>query len=192
MWRTLHHASCVVHCIMHHVAYTASCIMWRTLHHASCGVHSSCIPHASDGSGVCHPPPQVPAGAFVVYIGSHGDAGAAAADVVLPAAAYTEKSGTYVNTEGRAQTTNAAVVPPGQAKADWVIVRALSEVCACPARNICLRLRILGPLVTLLGIQGTLPAPGSRGRQFFCFALSMKHGLVRDSWLRNPAWCGDL
>ena len=71
---------------------------------------------------------QVPEGAFVVYIGSHGDAGAARADVVLPAAAYTEKGGTYVNTEGRAQTTHAAVVPPGQAQADWAVVRALSEV----------------------------------------------------------------
>ncbi|MGV8830752.1 MAG: NADH-quinone oxidoreductase subunit NuoG [Devosia sp.] len=64
--------------------------------------------------------------AFVVYIGTHGDAGAHRADVILPAATYTEKSGTYVNTEGRVQVTNRAVFPPGDAKEDWSIVRALS------------------------------------------------------------------
>src|SRR5262249_27160895 len=63
---------------------------------------------------------------FVVYQGSHGDAGAARADVVLPGAAYTEKSGTYVNTEGRAQLTRRATFPPGEAKEDWAILRALS------------------------------------------------------------------
>jgi NADH-quinone oxidoreductase subunit G len=65
--------------------------------------------------------------AFVVYQGHHGDAGAARADVVLPGAAYTEKSGTYVNTEGRVQRTQMAVFPPGEAKEDWKILRALSE-----------------------------------------------------------------
>jgi NADH-quinone oxidoreductase subunit G len=64
--------------------------------------------------------------AFVVYQGSHGDAGAERADVVLPGAAYTEKSGTYVNTEGRAQMASKAVFPPGDAKEDWAILRALS------------------------------------------------------------------
>ncbi len=65
--------------------------------------------------------------AFVVYQGSHGDAGAHRADVVLPGAAYTEKNATYVNTEGRAQQTKLAVFPPGEAKEDWRIIRALSE-----------------------------------------------------------------
>lgn len=64
----------------------------------------------------------------VVYIGSHGDAGAGVADVVLPGAAYTEKSVTYVNTEGRAQQTTKAVNPPGVAREDWKIIRALSEL----------------------------------------------------------------
>ncbi len=64
--------------------------------------------------------------AFVVYIGSHGDAGAHRADVILPGAAYTEKSATYVNTEGRVQMTNRAVFPPGEAKEDWSVIRALS------------------------------------------------------------------
>ena len=65
--------------------------------------------------------------AFVVYQGHHGDRGAHRADVVLPGAAYTEKSATYVNTEGRVQQTRLAVFPPGEAKEDWKILRALSE-----------------------------------------------------------------
>lgn len=65
--------------------------------------------------------------AFVIYQGHHGDRGAAAADVILPGAAYTEKSGTYVNVEGRVQRGLQAVSPPGEAKEDWKIIRALSE-----------------------------------------------------------------
>lgn len=65
---------------------------------------------------------------FVVYIGTHGDAGAHRADVILPAAAYTEKSGTFVNTEGRVQIANRAGFPPGDAREDWAILRALSDV----------------------------------------------------------------
>jgi NADH-quinone oxidoreductase subunit G len=64
--------------------------------------------------------------AFVIYQGSHGDVGAQCADVILPGSAYTEKSATYINTEGRAQMTNRAAFPPGDAKEDWAIVRALS------------------------------------------------------------------
>jgi len=65
--------------------------------------------------------------AFVVYQGHHGDAGAHRADVVLPGAAYTEKPGTYVNTEGRVQLGQRAGYPPGDAREDWAILRALSE-----------------------------------------------------------------
>jgi NADH-quinone oxidoreductase subunit G len=63
---------------------------------------------------------------FVVYQGSHGDRGAARADVILPGAAYTEKNGTYVNTEGRVQRGELAVYPPGEAREDWKILRAFS------------------------------------------------------------------
>ena len=70
---------------------------------------------------------DVDLGAFVVYIGSHGDRGAHRADVILPAAAYTEKSGLYVNTEGRVQRGYRASFPPGDAREDWAILRALSE-----------------------------------------------------------------
>jgi len=66
--------------------------------------------------------------AFVIYQGSHGDKGAHRADVILPGAAYTEKDGTYVNTEGRPQMTARAVFPPGEAREDWKIIRALSGV----------------------------------------------------------------
>lgn len=65
---------------------------------------------------------------FTVYIGSHGDNGAQNADVILPAAAYTEKSGTWVNTEGRVQMGNRAGFAPGDAREDWAIIRALSDV----------------------------------------------------------------
>ncbi|UTG98540.1 NADH-quinone oxidoreductase subunit G [Sinorhizobium meliloti] len=65
---------------------------------------------------------------FTVYIGSHGDNGAHAADVILPAATYTEKSGTWVNTEGRVQMGNRAAFAPGEAREDWAIIRALSDV----------------------------------------------------------------
>jgi len=69
---------------------------------------------------------DVPEGAFVVYQGTHGDKGAHRADVILPGAAYTEKSGTYVNTEGRVQIGERATFPPGDAREDWAILRALS------------------------------------------------------------------
>ncbi|MCW3836820.1 NADH-quinone oxidoreductase subunit NuoG [Sphingomonas canadensis] len=65
---------------------------------------------------------------FKVYVGHHGDAGAHAADVILPAAAYSEKPGTWVNIEGRVQRGDRAVFPPGDAREDWTILRALSEV----------------------------------------------------------------
>jgi NADH-quinone oxidoreductase subunit G len=71
---------------------------------------------------------DVPSGAFVVYIGSHGDNGAHRADVILPGAAYPEKSGIYVNTEGRVQMGNRATFPPGEAREEWAIFRALSDV----------------------------------------------------------------
>jgi NADH-quinone oxidoreductase subunit G len=71
---------------------------------------------------------DIAAGAFVVYIGTHGDRGATRADVVLPGAAYPEKSAIYVNTEGRVQMATRAAFPPGDAHEDWAILRALSDV----------------------------------------------------------------
>lgn len=104
------------------------------------------MPAAPRPGGASAPPPRfvyllgaddfddadVPPGAFVVYQGHHGDRGAARADVVLPGAAYTEKAGTYVNFEGRVQQTRAAIPPPGDARDDWKIVRAVSEAVQKP------------------------------------------------------------
>jgi len=75
---------------------------------------------------------DLPQDCFVVYIGHHGDLGASMADAILPGATYTEKQGTYVNTEGRAQQTLTAVTPPGLARVDWKIIRAISEVLGKP------------------------------------------------------------
>ncbi|WP_374139573.1 molybdopterin-dependent oxidoreductase, partial [Sphingomonas sp.] len=66
-------------------------------------------------------------GSLKVYIGHHGDKGAHAADIVLPSAAFTEKAGTYVNTEGRVQFADKAVFAPGDAREDWTILRALAD-----------------------------------------------------------------
>src|SRR5207237_2157854 len=73
-------------------------------------------------------PPTRFEGAFKVYIGHHGDAGARQAHLVLPGAAYAEKHGTYVNTEGRVQRGEKAAFAPGEAREDWAILRAVSEL----------------------------------------------------------------
>jgi NADH-quinone oxidoreductase subunit G len=95
--------------------------------------------------------------ATVVYIGSHGDAGAHRADIILPAAAYTEKSATYVNTEGRVQRTARATPPKGDAREDWAILRALSAVVGKPL-----------PYDTLAQVRAKLSAdhPTFRGTDF--------------------------
>jgi NADH-quinone oxidoreductase subunit G len=86
------------------------------------------------------------ADAFVIYQGHHGDKGAHRADVILPGAAYTEKVATYVNMEGKSQQTNQALLPPGDAKEDWKIIRALSEA-----------LKKTLPFNTLAQLQNLLP-----------------------------------
>ena len=69
---------------------------------------------------------------FKVYIGHHGDNGARQADLVLPGAAYAEKHGTYVNTEGRVQRSERAAFAPGEAREDWTIFRAVSDLLGAP------------------------------------------------------------
>jgi NADH-quinone oxidoreductase subunit G len=99
---------------------------------------------------------------FVVYIGSHGDAGAQRADVILPGAAYTEKSATYVNTEGRVQMTGRAAFPPGEAREDWAILRALSEALAArlPFDTLFdLRAKLYGEHPHFMRIDQVAPAP---------------------------------
>ena len=100
----------------------------------------------------------------IVYIGTHGDAGAHRADVILPAATYTEKSATYVNTEGRVQMTTRAVFPPGEAKEDWAILRALSAVLdnTLPFDSLsALRARIYGDYPHLARIDAIAPGRAS-------------------------------
>ncbi len=75
---------------------------------------------------------DIPAGPFVIYQGSHGDRGAHRADVILPAAAYTEENGLFVNTEGRPQLAMRASFAPGEAKENWAILRALSGELGAP------------------------------------------------------------
>jgi NADH-quinone oxidoreductase subunit G len=88
------------------------------------------LPAALDGAGVVYAlgvdEIDLPEGAFVIYQGSHGDRGAHRADVILPACAWTEESGLFVNTEGRPQLANRAGFPPGDARENWAIIRALS------------------------------------------------------------------
>jgi NADH-quinone oxidoreductase subunit G len=82
----------------------------------------------ADDTDMTHIDPRT----FVIYQGHHGDAGAMRADVILPGAAYTEKDGLYVNLEGRVQQGRRAVDPPGHAREDWKIIRALSGVLGHP------------------------------------------------------------
>ncbi len=90
---------------------------------------------------------MIGASTFVVYQGSHGDRGAARADVILPGAAYTEKNGTYVNTEGRVQRGQLAVYPPGEAREDWKVLRAFSAYLEKPL-----------PFDTLEALRGKMEA----------------------------------
>jgi NADH-quinone oxidoreductase subunit G len=131
--------------------------------------------------------------AFVVYQGSHGDRGAHSADVILPGAAYTEKDATYVNTEGRPQMTARAVFPPGEAREDWKIVRALSGVLgqALPFNSVAeLRAKMFAACPHLALIEQILPADstaietlaaqgGKTGKERFGEAIT-------DFYLTNP------
>ena len=121
---------------------------------------------------------------FVVYQGHHGDAGAARADVILPGAAYTEKNGTYVNTEGRVQRGQLAIYPPGDAREDWRILRAFSGYHgkALPYDTLAAlraRLEAVNPVFARLDIlprfgcaDATGPAGGTPGTAPFAAAVT--------------------
>lgn len=99
--------------------------------------------------------------AFVIYQGHHGDAGAHRADVILPGAAYTEKNATWVNTEGRVQLGRLCVFPPGDAREDWTIVRALSGALgkAIPFNDLkAVRSKMIDTRASFLGIDTVSPA----------------------------------
>ena len=100
--------------------------------------------------------------AFVIYQGHHGDAGAHRADAILPGAAYTEKTATYVSTEGRVQRTKRAVFPPGDAREDWAIIRALSDALGATLPfnalgDVQRRMAEINPAFRMIG--GIAPAP---------------------------------
>jgi NADH-quinone oxidoreductase subunit G len=123
-------------------------------------------------------------GPFVIYQGSHGDRGAHRADVILPGAAYTEKSATFVNTEGRAQQTVRAVFPPGEAREDWTILRALSAEIGRPL-----------PFDTLEQLRAALykAVPGLAALNFVTpadpsaiSALAARAGRLGEEPLRSP------
>jgi len=122
--------------------------------------------------------------AFVVYQGSHGDKSAHRADVILPGAAYTEKSATYVNTEGRAQMTERAAFPPGQAKEDWAIIRALSALVAqtLPYDTLAALRTAMYAAAPQLARIGTLEAAGQDGVQ----ALAKKGSPVTKDPFASP------
>ncbi|MCT2558713.1 NADH-quinone oxidoreductase subunit NuoG [Tsuneonella sp. YG55] len=131
-------------------------------------------------------------GSLKVYIGHHGDKGAHAADIILPAAAYSEKDGTYVNTEGRVQFAEKAVFAPGDAREDWTILRALADAlgvtvgfdsfaelqAAMIAEVPALGVEGLADVMSLSG--GALPKPG-KGRASGRIAYPIK-----DFYLTNP------
>ncbi len=130
---------------------------------------------------------------FVVYQGSHGDAGAHRADVIFPGAAYAEKSATYVNTEGRAQMTARAAFPPGEAREDWTIVRALSPLVGhtLPYDTInVLRAGMYGHAPGLAALDRVSPAPADVISVLASGKGTLRdepfHPAVRDFYLTNP------
>ena len=130
---------------------------------------------------------------FVVYQGSHGDAGAHCADVVLPGSAYTEKSGTYVNLEGRAQLAMKAAFAPGDAKDDWSILRALSAHAGqtLPYDTISvLRAKMYKAAPQLARLDSVTPADPSAIAKLAALGGSMSSipftSAIRDFYLTNP------
>ncbi|MGF1464298.1 MAG: NADH-quinone oxidoreductase subunit NuoG [Maricaulaceae bacterium] len=124
--------------------------------------------------------------AFVIYQGHHGDRGAQIADVILPGAAYTEKPGLYVNTEGRVQAAERAVFPKGEAKEDWAILRALSERIGrtLPYDNLeALRLRLFDDRESFSSLDD---APGPAGAVGFDPAVLGAEGAVSEAPFRSP------
>jgi NADH-quinone oxidoreductase subunit G len=131
---------------------------------------------------------------FVVYIGTHGDAGAHAADVILPGAAYTEKSGTWLNTEGRVQLGSRAGFAPGEAKEDWAILRALSDTLGkrLPFDSLAqLRAKLYADYPHMLAIDTITPASADDLVALAAKASNLGGGAafvspVKDFYLTNP------
>jgi NADH-quinone oxidoreductase subunit G len=135
----------------------------------------------------------VPPGAFVVYIGTHGDNGAHRADVILPGAAYPEKSGLYLNTEGRVQMASRATFPPGDAREDWAILRALSDALGVrlPYDSLAaLRQALFAERPQLARVGQVVPSGAADIRALAkldgAFDKAPFHSAVADFYLTNP------
>jgi NADH-quinone oxidoreductase subunit G len=127
--------------------------------------------------------------AFVIYIGSHGDRGAHRADVILPSAAYTEKQAIYVNTEGRPQMTERAAFPPGEAREDWKIFRALSDHLAVTLdfdTVEALRVKMFAVAPHLAQLDQIEPAGAPQAPQAGAMASDAFGVAVEDFYFTNP------
>ncbi len=128
-------------------------------------------------------------GAFVVYQGTHGDRGAPVADVILPGAAHTEKNAIWVNTEGRVQHGRLAVFPPGEAREDWKILRALSEVLerTVPLDNLGQVRRRMAEIAPVLGTEDVIvPAEWAPFGEAGPISAEPFRSPVEDFYLVNP------
>ena len=126
--------------------------------------------------------------AFVIYQGSHGDRGAHNADIIFPAAAYTEESGLFVNTEGRPQLCNRANFAPGEAKENWAIIRALSSELgnSLPFNNLAQLRKMLTSLHPNLGCLDEVPVNDWKLIQGGRLLEKNFKNKIRDFYLTNP------
>ena len=131
---------------------------------------------------------DIESGPFVIYQGSHGDRGAHRADLVLPSAAYTEESGIFVNTEGRPQLAARASFPPGEARENWSIIRAVSEAAGIPlGYDTLAELRHeLGSAHPHLLILDEIPDNGWSPLPAMPVPNGMIEHAIRDFYLTNP------
>ncbi len=131
---------------------------------------------------------EIAAGPFVIYQGSHGDRGAHRADIILPGAAYTEEQGLFVNTEGRPQLALRASFPPGEAKENWAILRALSAEldATLPFDSLAqLRRKMVEAAPVLKGV-GSVPANEWQAVEQGKLGDASFRPAIRDFWLTNP------
>jgi NADH-quinone oxidoreductase subunit G len=131
---------------------------------------------------------EIDKGPKVIYMGSHGDRGAHRADVILPAAAYTEESGLFVNTEGRPQLALRAAFPPGEVKENWAILRALSaELKATQSWDSQAGLRrAMIEAVPHLGALDAVPENAWKVLKPKKLAKATFRGAIKDFYLTNP------
>ena len=131
---------------------------------------------------------EIGAGAFVIYQGSHGDRGAHRADVILPAAAYTEENGLFVNTEGRPQLTMRAGFAPGEAKENWAILRALSAELGAtqPWDSLAQLRRALVTAVPHLAKVGEVPQNAWTAEPAASLGKADFRPVIKDFYLTNP------